>query len=477
MLLLLIFSFFVDFEFRADPKYKNPLYETIDSIATANQTAHSETYPFSLNETKRWFGVIDTAEEISIRVSFEATGYNITGGIEGSEFFPGIPVEAKGKITKFMNGIERVTIINRNLNTPSPFPYYDPLQNPSNRLYSFEKYPIIGEKERFEIRYERAYLLLKIPYGFIEFGKNKIRWGPGYRGTVFISGYAKPLDFIYHLSLERGPFRFDAFYASTPDTIDLRRISAQRVELKLDRVIVGLNEGVISTREDFLKYFNPMGLYYIYQRRGRDNLDNLFASMDIAIYPKKNLKIYGELLDDDIVITQSHRAPSRYGVLAGFYLILQNTHLELRGEASYFSRWSLAHISYTNSLEIMGYPLGFYAGPDCIDLYLEAKKSFSWGKFSLFYELLRHGEGNLNTPFGHTPEDDPWLKTPSGVVDTRNILGLKIRGSYRGFHVYLEGGISLIKNYANSKDKNFNEFFIRYSLISPDFELKLPFKD
>ncbi len=300
------------------------------------------------------------------------------------------------------------------------YPAYDPLYLPDFRLYTFDPDPIIGEKDLFEARSDQAFVRVRLPKGFVLLGKDRVRLGPGYRGALLLSGFARPLTYLYNAHFQTTHWTFTAFYAWLPDTFPQRRFALQRVEFHpWPWLSLGATEGVLfSAPEDPLKYLNPVDLFYIIQRRGRSNDDNLLASVDINWRIRPGLRVYAEFLDDDVIISgETVRNRSLWGYLTGLHL----THglYEARLEFSWIRKWTYTHYTQRNSVAFWGIPLGHWIGPDARDLYVELSRLSTSGVTAAFFEVLEHGEGRLDLPLEQDPSAETYHKTPSGVVDRR----------------------------------------------------------
>jgi hypothetical protein len=498
--ILILFSFFVEFEERYDPRFPVLLYSYLEKLS-----ANSIIEPLPSWKPLSYWEVLNLLKGINLKglnleerryikglkrrlksylkphwrinLQIEGRGYDVLRGETGYEFYPGILFEGEARLGKYLYGVERVELFRRIRDIPDDLPFFDPLQDPSNRLYTFDPYPVIGENEIFEVRMERAFAVLTLPFGYLEVGRNELRWGPGYRSSLLLSGYSLPLDMIYHIGVKAGSFQFMTLNASLPDTIEKRRLSLQRLEFRYGRLRLGVSEGVMYTREDPFKYFNPVGLYYIIQRRGKDNDDNLFASIDLAYYTGKGMKIYGEFLDDDVIITRSAKTPSKYGILTGLlWTNPLNLPIDFRLEGVYMTTWSISHISGVNHLSLNGFPIGFWGGPDCINIFAEISYFPSPVRGIRFsYEYLGHGEKTTETPW--VRGEDYKLRAPSGIVDRRNTFRLTLmENSFLG-NFCIDLSLSFIRNYSNIEGRDFTRLSLRYYFGSAPLSLRFPLVD
>lgn len=351
---------------------------------------------------------------------------------------------------------------------PPLLPEYDPLLMPGYRLYTFDPEPIIGTRYLFEVRTDEAVVKLNLPRGFILIGKAPIRIGPGYRGAMLLSGYSRPLTYIYNARFNFGKFQLLAFNAMIPDSFRGRRMSLQRIEFWPNKSLsIGITEAVLySYPEDPMKYFNPIDLYYIVQRRGVTNDDNLIATLDISWTTLNGLRIYYEFLNDDFIIVKHPGLGNQplWGYLGGVHVFKND--INIRAEFSWVRRWTYAHFSRSNSVLFWGLPLGHWLGNDQRSLYIEVSKLTPSKSIALFFEMIEHGEGKLSIPNELDPENVEPIRTPSGVVDKRTAVG----GYYLigdAFGVYMRA--EFIKNYRNKGGEDLTRlsvgWWMRYNLL------------
>ncbi len=304
--------------------------------------------------------------------------------------------------------------------------YYDPLLNPDFRLYTFDVAPPIGHSYKFDVRTDAAYLHFANRWIDFSAGRLPVRLGPGFRSSLFLSGYALPLKYIYNFRVRKDWLEFMAAYATFPDTLKWKRMAYQRLVLSpFDFLEIGFNQGAIWVDSDPFKYFDPVDFYYIVQRRGRDNSDNLIGGADISIYLFNKIKVYSEFFDDDFIITGG--SPSKYGIMAGTHIVdpFGVAGSDLIVEFTHVNPWTYPHYysDYRSNPEILGYPIGFWAGPACNVLTLDFIKftkissGFARG-FRIGYEYLQHADQDMRDGWGGHMSMTP----PPYNFDVRNSL-------------------------------------------------------
>ncbi len=311
---------------------------------------------------------------------------------------------------------------------PPALPYYDPLLYPDYRLYTFDPQPVIGQTEIFDVRTDELALVYKHRGLLLFTGKERVRIGPGVRYNLILSGFSQPLSFLYYAQWRVMPFVLTAFHAWLPDTFPNRRFSFQRVEFHpADWLILGLNEGVLyGPGSDPLKYINPIDLYYVTQRRGDTNLDNLVGMIDLTLRIRPGWLFYGTFFDDDfLVTTEEDWGTSLYAYQLGTWI--HRPPFRFTVEHAFARRWTFYHLSWANSYLFWGLPLGLWTGSDAVATYAEVELTQGPWRFTVSAEHLAHGEGRLGVSYENDTLREPGIRTPSGVADRRWTLGVQIR--------------------------------------------------
>ena len=333
---------------------------------------------------------------------------------------------------------------------PPALPYYDPLLQPDFRLYTFDPQPVIGQRDLFDVRTDELTLAYQRPNLVVLTGKQRVRIGPGVRYNLILSGFSQPLSFLYFVRWRIRPFVFTVFHAWLPDTFPNRRFSFQRVEFHpTPWLILGLNEGVLyGPGSDPLKYINPVDLYYVTQRRGTTNLDNLVGMLDFTLRPRPGWLLYGTFFNDDfLVTTEEDWGTSLYAYQVGTWI--QRGPYRLVLEHAFARRWTFFHLSRANSYLYWGLPLGLWTGSDVVTGYGEL--TYHWGpwRFAGSVEYLAHGDGPLGVSYENDTLKVPDIATPSGIVDRRVSAGVQVRYLSPRWTLVNEIRRTWIRNYGN----------------------------
>ncbi len=377
-----------------DWRFPSLTYRYMDRQATLKGESLFTIYP--IEETSR-----DFSKGLTIQSYFD-NSLRAEGSSKYLNYFE-LGFDGKFQVNRFWSIEDEVVFFNKK-SRDFTLPYYDPLNDYRRKLYILKGEAAIGMASFFDLRMEKAYSEFKLKDMLLRVGRFNIRMGPGYSANFLFSGINQPLDFLYYLQGNyREKFKFVFFNAGMPDTVEAKRVAYQRVEINpFKRVSFGFSDAVIYTRKDLFKYINPVDFYYLIQRHSKDNDDNLIAEGNVTVYFPARSKIYFIFLDDDWIITPGDNQASLYGYMLGLYTVnpLGIKKMDFRFEYSEVSPWTYAHFSHTNTWGINFTPLGHWAGNDFKHVFMELGY---WRTprelFTLNIEYLKHGMGDLRTPW------------------------------------------------------------------------------
>ena len=323
-----------------------------------------------------------------------------------------------------------------------------------------------------EGRIIEAYISADLEYLTVEFGRNKVRWGPGYLSAMTVSDNPPPFDML-RITTDIGPVRASCFTALLePKTFTW--LSAHRLDWRVyDRLYVGISESILYAEQGIQpKYINPLTIYYVMQWNSRDQ-DNIFLSADARFIPRDGYEFYGEISIDDYQY-QSYPAgaPNKVGYLAGIYTAdLFADGLDLRLEYSRINRWVYTHKYPRNVYVCYGGVIGSWLGPDAD--YSYARLSYQLAPAAeIFLEAMveRHGDGTLYDPWEDEREWGKGIPFPFGIVEQRRelALGAEMIRPWRGIDIYAEVRFDQYKNLNHVEGAGENVYYggldIRYSL-------------
>ncbi|MBN2187994.1 MAG: hypothetical protein JW699_00965 [Chitinispirillaceae bacterium] len=223
-------------------------------------------------------------------------------------------------------------------------------------------------------------------YGYVEAdagplavksGRYPLRWGPGRKGTLALSGTGQPPFHWYDVRLDFGTlFRASAFlsqyddqYSFVPESTAVRAeryCAANRLDVRLGRhVQVGFYEFADFNGSDLLgRFANPLQLYYVSSYLGRGlpvGRVNLLGGLDVnAVFAP--WRFYGELLNDDIKVT-ADSAPQKFAFQLGGAWYGKGTVKEAGAEYTHVSAETYGHAApglnrHVYSDEPAGWPWG-----------------------------------------------------------------------------------------------------------------------
>ena len=252
------------------------------------------------------------------------------------------------------------------------------------RFFSGRRSPIRGGPE-IDFTLPEAYLRFIYRNLHLGFGREKLRWGPGHKGTLLHSGYAHSPFYFYHFKLnmadrihmsaylcgydDENAFRNSDFTeGKVPSILQQRPLpprygAAHRLDIKFNKHFqLGIYEKVnFFGSQDLIRYANPFQIYYLGLHSG-NNYPNKLGGIDfnIIFHP---LRIYGEFLNDDITSFDTVGNPSKYGLQLGACWYFNNDILrEIGFEYTHLTYYIYGHYTILNRHtfwnQSMGWPWG-----------------------------------------------------------------------------------------------------------------------
>ncbi|NLG05234.1 MAG: capsule assembly Wzi family protein [Clostridia bacterium] len=256
------------------------------------------------------------------------------------------------------------------------------------RFYSGKVTAISGMFDN-DFTLPEAFLTFKYRILNLSIGKEKVRWGPGYKGTLALSGTALTPFYYYHLKLNlmsrvhlscflagydddrfyKNEFTgFDTIKSKTGKTsiasLPSRYGVGQRIDIRInDHVQFGIHElcGFYGSN-DLTRYANPLQVYYLGYNSGT-NEANMMAGCDVNLLFKP-FRFYGEFLDDDITIFDDKGNPNKYAFQLGGVYYRNKIIREIGFEYTHVSKYTYGHYSILNRHEYWGEPLAWPWGND-----------------------------------------------------------------------------------------------------------------
>lgn len=305
-------------------------------------------------------------------------------------------------------------------------------------------------------------------------------WGPR-RSLLFSTG--QNLDgFAYSFRWGRLviSYRLAHLDGLTPErdgvaAFENRWVAGHRYDFHFSpKLTVGLFETVVfggAGRQLELFYLNPLIFFHGTQlNEGLD--DNTMVGFDFSYKPKAGVKIYGQILVDDLQLDNkvaSDKEPDQLGILGGAYLadVIEKT--DVRFEYSRVSNWMFNQRFERNRYTNDGSPIGGALGNDYdlvelsiihwLDEYLSVSANLKY---------WRQGEGRVDAEWTM-----PWLEVegdysepfPTGVVQKTLTASIGAKGFlYEHFFFSLDAGVDRVRNRFHIEDNNESLPFVNLTI-------------
>lgn len=274
-----------------------------------------------------------------------------------------------------------------------------------------------------------AYVVWKLPWFQLQAGRDQVQWGPGSQGSLMISAQ-NPLFDLIKLQAAFKTFQFTSFHGWLTSHVGRKYLAAHRLDIQLRPwwYVAAAEAVVYGNREVEFQYLNPLMPYHIAEHHLGDR-DNNTMSFECTLFPRRGHKLYGELFIDDFT---SAKNPFRYygnkfAFLVGHYWAnpFRIRNVDLRIEYARVEPYVYTHDDSINVYENYNRIIGHWLGPNADQLYFEIGfQPHRDLKASLLLDRVRHGEGDVRTPYS---EDKGTRKQfLSGIVETRWRLGFSI---------------------------------------------------
>jgi len=257
-----------------------------------------------------------------------------------------------------------------------------------------------------------AYLKFGLKNFQFIYGKFSNYWGAGNSGSLILSHNATSYDqikFEYH----HQRFQFTSLYAFLIDyryhvldsLQEKKYLAAHRLEFLPWRwLALGISEMVVFKGRSFEPaYLNPV-MFFRSAEHYLGSPDNMMMAADFKFTRIKNIKLYGELLIDDIVTGKlgSDWYANKYGFLGGIF-ITQPFYLENVDVRVEYVRIRPYVYTHENSLQYTHYAtsLGHWIGPnsDLLSLLMSYQATLRLRLRTCFL-FWRHGANTSGENFG-----------------------------------------------------------------------------
>jgi hypothetical protein len=274
-----------------------------------------------------------------------------------------------------------------------------------------------------------AYFIWNLPWFQLEVGRDKAKWGPGYRGSLMLSAQ-NPLFDMIRLKTKFKRFYFTSIHGHLNSSLGRKFLATHRLEIKIAPwlFMAGSEAVVYGSRGIEFQYLNPIMPYHVAEHHLGDR-DNNAIGFDMTLFPIRNFKSYFELFIDDYTLSKSvfRYYGNKFAFLAGGFWVepLGLKNFDLRLEYARLEPFVYTHEQPINIYENYDQSMGHWLGPNADDWFLEANYSPNRDLCLTFsFEKVRKGEGDLIQPWDIP--DGERKQFLSGVVENREIYGVKI---------------------------------------------------
>ena len=333
-----------------------------------------------------------------------------------------------------------------------------------------------------------AYLMGGVPYLQVMLGKDWNVWGPGYRGSLALSGNATSYD---QIKLQSRVWRLKftwllGFLRTFPritrqdGNTNPKNIVAHRIELDVAKWLdIGLYEMVVFGNRQFeFAYLNPINFYRSAEHFVSDD-DNASMGFDFEMLAIPSVKLYGELLIDDLNTGKSKNYfGNKLAMLAGGLWVdaFRLPNLDARLEYARTRPYIYTHRNDINKFTHFNTGMGHWIGPNADNLYARVQYRFSKSLYLAgTFEYYRHGDnepdrnvgGSLDEP--RTGQDSEIAKFLDGIVEKRTTIGLEMsyeifRNLYLNLNFNTQISDNMLFSDGTRTDLDRKEFFVNIAL-------------
>lgn len=235
-------------------------------------------------------------------------------------------------------------------------------------------------------------------------GRGRHHWGPGQFGSLFLNSRMPPFDYVRFDAFAESKSRSSAVYytflhgflesqlaADTlyfsldgrPRTINRQKyLSAQRLEVRPgSNLLLAFSQGVVyGDRGLQLGYLTPLNFLYSVQH-SNDDKDNLLLSLDGKWRPVRGVKLYGEVLLDDVVVGDLMKSTgnNKSAYTVGVHLMNPRyfwRRFDLTGEYTKIRPFVYSHFFATNQYTHWTSPIGYTLEPNSEFMTVRFRGSF-----------------------------------------------------------------------------------------------------
>jgi len=303
-----------------------------------------------------------------------------------------------------------------------------------------------------------AYFVWKLPWFELEVGRDRAKWGPGYRGSLMLSAQ-NPLFDMIKLKAQFNRFQFTSIHGNLNTSLGRKYLAAHRLEIKVFPwlFLAGSEAVIYGNRGMEFQYLNPIMPYHVAEHHLGDR-DNNTIGFDLTAFPIRNFKFYFELFLDDYTLSESmfHYFGNKFAFLSGACWVepLGLNNLDFRVEYARIEPFVYTHKDPINTYQNYDQSIGHWLGPNADDWFLETNYRPNRDlTLTLSFERVRKGAGDITRAW--RPEYGREKHFLAGTVEKRYIYGFKIRDQiFRDVFVMLKAYAIQRKNFQRVAGEN-----------------------
>jgi hypothetical protein len=463
---------------------ESPLYGSLEELATRYGTPPSflQTRPWTRQTARRFLdslvigGCACTQDPAYVRVAREVSTHSevsreplirVTGASDTVEVSPYVRVDYQenrarapsiirdyriGAVASATRSGRFLLFTDYYMATYSPEPHGNPI--------SGTRFAVV-EGVEFNVWFDRATVTYDASSFLVRAGHTWLRWGPGQSGTLGLSDGSLALDLIETRVAFAGNAQL-SWVLAWLDPLAETYLAGHRLDVRLGRSLdLGFAElARFDGASQVPLYLIPVVGYNHREKQlthfadtsadttGKFSKNNVLWTADAVWRAVRGVRIYGELLIDDISFSSEYR-PTEIGFQLGSHLSRLVRSMGAIGARLEYTRvYDFTYSTWhEHNFESDGFPLGYPLGPD-VEAIL-ANGSWDPGSdwsFGLGVTRVRKGEGRLGIAW--IPSDGKVENVPlSGVVErTVRIEATSAYQSSRNLRVDLRLGWDDVEN-------------------------------
>lgn len=361
-------------------KYPEYIYYHSDTLANLTNTLESRPFLKYFYQNTHFLSFLKNSYYICLDPTFE-----LKAGFENTNLTSNLLTNRRG--IKISGGLDNKIFFNASV-TETQIGTNDYVGQFINEYQAFPGagFLKIYKSKLFKLKNSFDYLIAEGNIHFnvtksvdVTFGHGRNRIGNGIR-SLLLSDFSSPYLYL-KINSQFGPISYQNLFAelsaenrsfnSVDHLLDKKYMASHFLNIRINkRWNLGIFESVIFGRKNGfeLQYLNPVILYRgVEQSLGSP--DNVLLGLQSEIIASSSLKIYGQLLFDEFVLSRIFGTPSgwwgnKYSMQLGFFYfdLLKIKNLDFQAEFNsirpytYSFRDSIAN--YSHNYQSLAHPLG-----------------------------------------------------------------------------------------------------------------------